>query len=152
MPELSTTSVPHRNHNLPIRRNLMATWLSLWDHVDEETSGREKKFERVKTTVYSWKFFLPGGNWRDKVKIAILQIGHTRQTHCYLMSHGRPPECSKYGESPIAVDHFLFNCRTTLPLRNRLKLPNTPDLPLGEQCPVPQLMEYLQTMGILEEI
>ena len=85
-------------------------------------------------------------------KRARLRIVHTRLTHGYLLTQGRPPECSKCGESPLTIDHFLFNCRTTLPLRNRLKLPNTPALLLGEQCPVPQLMEYLQKIGILEDI
>ena len=160
IPGLATTYVPHRDHNLPFRRNIMKKWQSRWDRVNEENNGVENKLRRVKTSVYPWKN-LPGGNRRNEVKIARLRIGHTRLTHGYRMKRGRPPDapdppdppsCSKCRESPLTVDHFLFNCRTTLPLRNRLKLPNTPEQLLGEQCPVPQLMEYLQTIGVLEEI
>ena len=132
----------------------MTKWQSRLDRVDEETNRSENKLRRVKTSVYPWKF-LPGSNRRNEVKIARLLIGHTCLTRGYLMARGRPreTECSKRIKSPLTVDYFLFNCRITLPLRNQLKLPNTLALLLCEQwCPVPQLMEYLQTIGILEEI
>ena len=56
IPGLSTTYVPHRDHNLQIKRNLMTKLQSRWDRVDEETNGRENKLRRVETSVYPWKF------------------------------------------------------------------------------------------------
>ena len=78
----------------------MVKWQSRWGRMNEGTNGRENKLGRVKTSVDPWKF-LPGVNRRNEVKIARLRNGHTRLTQSCLMTHGRPPECSKCRDSPL---------------------------------------------------
>ena len=39
-------------------------------------------------------------------------IGHTRCTHCYLLSGADQPECSTC-QCPLTVKHILVECRPT---------------------------------------
>ena len=128
----------------------MTKWQHMWDHIDDN-ARTENKLKKSKPRVIPWKS-IPGSNRKHEVKIARLRIGHTRLTHGHYMSRGRPPECTYCGTTPLTTDHFLMNCQTTRPLRDRLKLPNDPKKLLGEGCSVTPLIEYLHKIGVLDEL
>ena len=150
LPGFYSTRIPHTDYHLPIRRIIMKKWQHMWDHIDDN-ARTENKLKKSKPRVIPWKS-IPGSNRKHEVKIARLRIGHTRLTHGHYMSRGRPPECTYCGTTPLTTDHFLMNCQTTRPLRDRLKLPNDPKKLLGEGCSVTPLIEYLHKIGVLDEL
>ena len=145
LPGLHTTQVHHRDYHLPVRKNIMNRWQSRWD---QEISN---KLRQLKPNVKPWKN-VPGGNRRNETKITRLRIGHTRLTHGYYMSRGRPPECALCGISPLTAQHLLIECQITQPLRLRISLPGDLQELLGEHCPVTLLIEYLSKLKILDDI
>ena len=66
------------------------------------------KYRVIKPTVggYQYKSSL---SRRYAVLINRLRIGHTRLTHCYLLSGDDQPVCSAC-QSPLTVKHFLIEC------------------------------------------
>ena len=145
LPGLHTTKVYHRDYHFPIRRSIMNRWQSRWDQ------QIHNKLKQSKPCVKPWSN-IPGGNRRNETKITRLRIGHTRLTHSYYMSRGRPPECTFCGESPLTTKHFLTECQITQPIRQRLNLPSNLQELLGERCPVTSLIEYLSELRILNDI
>ena len=150
LPGFHTSRIPHTDYHLPIRRNMMMKWQHIWDHIDDNALT-ENKLKKSKPKVIPWKS-IPGSNRKNEVKLTRLRIGHTRLTHGYYMSRGRPPECTYCGMTPLTTEHFLTNCQTTRPLRNQLKLPNNLQKLLGEECSVAPLIEYLQKIRVFDEL
>ena len=122
----------------------MKTWQSQWDQT-------YSKLKEVKPQVRPWSN-IPGKERRNETKITRLRIGHSRLTHGYHMSRGRPPECTYCGVTPLTTKHFLIDCQITKHIRDRLKLPTKLSELLGEECPVTPLIEYLQELRILDDI
>ena len=145
LPGFYTTQVYHRDYHFPIRRKIMEIWQARWE---QQTRN---KLRQSKPNVKPWPN-IPGGSRRIEAKITRLRIGHTRLTHGHYMSRGRPPECTYCGVSPLTTKHFLTECQSTLPIRQRLKLPSDLQKLLGEHCPVTPLINYLTELGILEDI
>ena len=123
----------------------MNRWQSRWDQ------EIHNKLKQTKPYVKPWTN-IPGGNRRNETKITRLRIGHTRLTHGYYMSRGRPPECALCGVSPLTTQHLLTECQITQPLRQRINLPGDIQELLGEHCPVTLLIEYLLKLKILDDI
>ena len=121
----------------------MEMWQSRWNQSCE-------KLRTVKPHVKPW-VNIPGGNRKNEVKLTRLRIGHSRLTHDYYMSRGRPPECNHCGV-PLTINHILIDCQATQPLRTQLKLPDNLQNLLGADCPVVPLVEFLVRIQILDEL
>ena len=143
LPGLHTTRIPHNDYKHPIRKYIFQKWQDRWNQSNE-------KLRVVKPHVKPW-VNIPGGNRKNEVKLTRLRIGHSRLTHDYYMSRGRPPECNHCGV-PLTVKHILIECQAFLDLRNQLRLPNNLQNLLGADCPVSPLIEYLIKIQILDEL
>ena len=143
LPGLHTMKIPHNDYHHPIREHIMEMWQSRWNQSCE-------KLRTVKPHVKPW-VNIPGGNRKNEVKLTRLRIGHSRLTHDYYMSRGRPPECNHCGV-PLTINHILIDCQATQPLRTQLKLPDNLQNLLGANCPVVPLVEFLVRTQILDEL
>ena len=95
----------------PIRKHILKMWQNRWNQSCE-------KFRMVKPWVN-----IPGGKRKNEVKLTRLRIRHSRLTHDYYMSRGRPPECNHY-RVPLTINHILIDCQATQFLITQLNLPN----------------------------
>ena len=143
LPGLHTTKIPYKDYHHSIRKHILKTWQDRWNRSNE-------KLRIVKPYVKPW-VNIPGGNRKNEVKLTRLRIGHSRLTHGYYMSRGRPPECN-HCRVPLTIKHILINCQTTQSLRTQLKLPNNLQNLLGVDCPVTPLIEFLVKTQLLEEL
>ena len=110
-PGFHTTKIPHRDYHHPIRKHIMKIWQDRWDQSQE-------KLREIKPKVKPW-VNLPGGNRKNEVKLTRLRIGHSRLTHSYYMSRGRPPEC-EHCRVPLSINHLLVDCQATQNTRAQL--------------------------------
>ena len=61
-----------------------------------------------------------------------LIIGHTRISHGYLTTRGRPPECCGY---ELAIEHIMTKLKKYEDLRKRRDLPEDLTVLLDPECP-----------------
>ena len=54
---------------------------------------------------------------KKKVVLARLRLGHTRDTHSYLLQGEEQPQCVGC-DAPFTVRHFLFECGDFAQVRN----------------------------------
>jgi len=91
---------------------------AIYPNVDKVVhSCTANKYRVIKPTVggYQYKSSL---SRRYAVLINRLRIGHTRLTHCYLLSGDDQPVCSAC-QSPLTVKHFLTECVNFAAIRSR---------------------------------
>ena len=143
LPGFHTTKIPHSDYHFPIRKHILKIWQNNWDQSCE-------KLKPIKPSVKPWAN-LPGGSRRNEVKLTRLRIGHSRITHGYYMSRGRPPEC-EHCRVPLSIKHILIDCQATQNVRTQLRLPENMQSLLGIDCPVTPLIEYLTRTQFLDEI
>ena len=143
LPGFHTTKIPISDYHYPIRKHILKIWQDRWDQ-------SHQKLREIKPRVKPW-VYLPGGNRRNEVKLTRLRIGHSRLTHGYYMSRGRPPEC-EHCRTPLSIEHILLNCQATQYIRAQLRLPNNMQSLLGLDCPALRLIEYLIETQILDEL
>ena len=77
-----------------------------------------------------------------------LRIGHTRLTHGYYMTRGRPPECCN---TSLTIEHLLLRCTKHTNLRRKHNLPKDLKDLLGPDSPKDKIMLFLKKAGVYEE-
>ena len=77
------------------------------------------------------------------------RIGHTRLTHGYLMTKGRPPECCG---TELTVEHILTKCKKYEELRRKYELPENLKILLGPECPKNKIIGYLNETDLIKKI
>ena len=107
---------------------------------------KNSKLHRIKPTIEAWPN-LP--NRKESVILTRLRIGHTRISHGYLMTRGRPPECCG---SELTVEHIMTKCKKYKDLRRKYELPEDLTVLLGPECPKEKIIAYLTEANLINEI
>ena len=109
-------------------------------------NNAEDRLQKIETNIELWPN-IP--NRRESVILTRLRIGHTRLTHGYYMTRGRPPECC---DTELTVDHLLIKCRKLKELRRKHELPNDLKVLLGRDCPKDRIIGYLSEANLIDDI
>ena len=78
-----------------------------------------------------------------------LRIGHTRLTHSYYITRGRPPECCN---TKLTIEHIFLKCKKYANLRRKHNLPKDMKTLLGPNSPKNEIILFLKDAKVLEEI
>ena len=118
LPNVFTNLVPHTDFYPYIKMFITTKWQSMWDTY-------QGKLKEIKPKVGLWPTYQTR---QQNTIITRLRIGHSRLTHEYLLSRGRPPEHPICCNTPLTIKHLLLDCRKYEGLRVKHKLPR--DLPV----------------------
>ena len=86
-----------------IRSYIFEKWQRRWDNQSRN------KLKEIKPRLGAWPSSLRGSR-RHEIMLCRIRIGHTYDTHHYLLSGDRRPLCPRCGE-PLSVRHVLVECR-----------------------------------------
>ena len=117
------------------------------------SGGKKRKLREVKRDVGMWHSSYNKSR-RIETVLSRLRIGHTNNTHAYLMERfANPLECESC-RVPITVKHILVECRKFTTIRN--KFYNNPTLPdmIAESsnfC-ITKIMKYLKETDLFSKI
>ena len=143
MPGLYIHTLPYQDLYPRIKQRIRNIWQTSWN-------SKTAKLREVKPQLGNWKTI--GNNRKNQVILTRLRIGHTRFTHEYHMKKQPQPLCKDCNNQILTVKHFLLECPKHRTDRERYKLPDSMNKLLGESCPVERLFEFLDFMGLREEI
>ena len=137
-----TNEIPHTDLKQSIKTYTKEIWQLRWNNT-------EAKLKEIKPILAKWPIHT---NRKEDVIISRLRIGHTKLTHDYLMTRGRPPEQPMCCGSRLTVKHLLIECNKYHRERVKHKLPRKVEDLLGPNCPVENLMKYLKEIDVLNSI
>ena len=103
-------------------------------------NNSSSKLQRIKPFIEAWP---------NIIIFTRLRIGHTRLTHGYLMTKGRPPECCG---TELTVEHILTKCKKYEELRRKYELPENLKVLLGPECPKNKIIGYLNETDLIKKI
>lgn len=133
-------------YNIPIIKKIINNTVALWQ---QRWENAQSKLKEVKPKIEIW----PTLKYRrEQVILNRLRLGHTRITHEYLFSRGRPPECQKCRAADLTVKHILTECNDTRTQRNRHGISNTLSEVLGSNPKTQSLLAYLEEIGMVNQI
>ena len=121
---------------------IAARWQLKWN----ATQG---KLKQIRPGIEPWPLEL---NRRGQVLITRLRIGHTRITHDYLMTRGRPPECPRCPTTILTVKHILIECPHLRDIRRKHRLGNSLKEILGRTADVERVIAFLTEIQLIEQI
>ena len=136
---VTSNRVPLIDLNGYIKAHFREEWQLQWNNAED-------KLQKIKPNIESWPN-IP--NRRESVILTRLRIGHTRLTHSYYMTRGRPPECCG---TQLTVDHLLTKCEKLKELRTKYELPNDLKVLLGRDCPKDRIIRYLSEAKLKDDI
>ncbi|KAG5869768.1 hypothetical protein JTB14_014700 [Gonioctena quinquepunctata] len=90
-------------------------------------------------------------NRKDRIKIQRLRIGHTNITHKHLLTGDNPPICDTCN-IPLDVEHILNLCSKYTHTRQLFNISNNTRLELNEPEKIVNILNYLKTTDIYQEI
>ena len=136
---MTFNQVPYTDFNRYIKKYLKEKWQLQWNNSNS-------KLHRIKPIIEPWPNL---SNRRESVILTRLRIGHTRISHGYLMTRGRPPECCG---TELTVEHFMIKCKKYEDLRKKYGLPEDLTVLLGPECPKEKIIAYLTETSLINEI
>ena len=98
--QIYTNKVPYTDLEHSIKAYIREVWQLRWDNT-------EAKLKIIKPTLAKWPTH---ANRKEDMIMTRLRIGHTRLTHDYLMSKGRPPEQPMCCGGRLTIEHILIKC------------------------------------------
>ena len=132
-------NIPHTDLNRYIKQHIKSEWQLLWD-------SSSSKLRNIKPNIETWPNY---PNRRESIIMTRLRIGHTRLTHSYYITRGRPPECCN---TRLTIEHLFLRCRRYANLRRKHNLPKDMKSLLGPNSPKDEIILFLKDAKILEEI
>lgn len=112
MPPSNQFKIPAVDLKFAIKRSVDTEWQQRWNELPSN------KLRTMKPTIKPW----PSSNQRNRreeVTLCRLRIGHTYQTHRFLLLRDTDrPECERCGEH-LSVKHILVDCEEYAPERRR---------------------------------
>ena len=142
VPGIHTDYLTYQDANLVVNRLITAKWQLRWN----ATQG---KLKQIRPGIEPWPLEL---NRRGQVLITRLRIGHTRITHDYLMTRGRPPECPRCPTTILTVKHILIECPHLRDIRRKHRLGNSLKEILGRTADVERVIAFLTEIQLIEQI
>ena len=135
-----TYTIPHTDFNRYIKLHIREAWQLLWDN-------SAAKLKNIKPRIELWPFY---EDRKESIVMTRLRIGHTRLTHGYHMSRGRPPECCS---TTLTIEHLLLRCIKLSNLRREYNLPKDLKDLLGPDSPKDKIIKFLKEAArVYEEI
>lgn len=114
-----------------LRKQVKMYWQRSWD------ANTSSKLHLIKPHIANWP--LTTKVRRTNIILTRLRIGHTYDTHSYLLNNGDPPICRKCGKS-LTILHILLECREVdderknhFPLAYSHQIPLHPAMFLGRE-------------------
>ena len=108
---VTNVPIPYGDFKKHTNIRLKRKWQSQWN---EEANN---KLHAIHPQLGLW----PGGSQiirREESVLAIVRIGHTHLTHCFLLKGEDPPQCIAC-DCQLTVKHILFDCVDFIESRNR---------------------------------
>ena len=122
--------------------HLRAKWQREWD------AAGPSKLKAVKPRLAHWPSSLRASR-REEVALCRLRIGHTLNSHRYLLCGESKPLCPRCDEF-LSVSHVLESCRGLAQLRTRLFGRNDltlKDLLADDSVYIMKVMQFIEKVG-----
>lgn len=135
--------IPYSDLKWAIKQSIFNSWNEDWNNMIDN------KLHMIKPTICAWNNL---SHRKLDVILTRLRIGHTRLTHCYLLTRETAPSCN-FCHSPLTIRHVLTSCSQFHNLYIKHFHTSSPDIIsiLGDPHD-PHLFDFIKDAGLFSEI